>query len=179
MEAVNSKPDNAVGTATALRAVQPRNRCSISCRRKSVVLRTSRPCSGTYLISYTLGNRDPAPLVKRPKREIYHSPPSGSEIKNAGQVHLSMRYLIKPKESFVSTASVKFDIQYDLVAWTLRPFQTHYVSRVGGRRQTKQTSLCISNLNETKLNSVAIIPQANYTDRATAACGRISANFCG
>jgi hypothetical protein len=26
--------------------------------------------------------------------------------------------------------------------------------------------------NETKLNSVAFSPQANYTDRATAACGR-------
>jgi hypothetical protein len=30
-----------------------------------------------------------------------------------------------------------------------------------------------------KLNSVAFSPQANYTDRATAACRRSSANFCG
>jgi hypothetical protein len=30
-----------------------------------------------------------------------------------------------------------------------------------------------------KLNSVAFSPQANYTDRATAACRRISAKFCG
>jgi hypothetical protein len=31
----------------------------------------------------------------------------------------------------------------------------------------------------TKQNSVAFSPQANYTDRATAAVGEISANFSG
>jgi hypothetical protein len=33
--------------------------------------------------------------------------------------------------------------------------------------------------NTNLTNSVAFSPQANYTDRATAACGEVSANYCG
>jgi hypothetical protein len=85
MEAINRKPDNSVGMATALRDVQSRNLCSIPCRRNSFFSSSERPDLLWNLPSLLapLGAGDVAPLARRPKSAAYHTTLSGVEVKDA------------------------------------------------------------------------------------------------
>lgn len=72
-----SWPFKALGVTTSLRAV----RCSNPAKGNTFFSSQTRPQTGSRIhpASYSTGNRILSPEVKRPKREVYHSSPSGAE----------------------------------------------------------------------------------------------------